>query len=433
MSANFETRLAPLAQALRSGELNLSDYLSQLETYFETENERIQALLPEAHRFERLRREAAALEARYPDPSARPPLFGVPVGVKDIFHAEGFVTQAGSKLPAEILTGPEAESVTLLKQAGALILGKTVTTEFAYFAPGPTRNPHNIGHTPGGSSSGSAAAVAAGLSPLALGTQTIGSVVRPAAFCGCVGFKPSAGRVSRAGVIPLSPTLDHVGFFTQDVPGAILAAGVLVREWQADVSPGQPPVLGIPVGPYLEKASSEGLAHFQATCQKLAQAGYTIKEVPAMQNFDEIYAWHNDLVAIEIAQVHEKWFKQYQDLYHPKTAALIKRGHQIAHGSARVYHSERERLRHELSQLMSQHNLSLWVAPAAPGTAPKGLDSTGNPVMNLPWTYAGLPAISLPAGTGQNGLPLGLQVVGGWLADEKLLAWAVRLAEVAGA
>lgn len=429
MTATLETRLAPLARALRSDQLFLTDYLRKLEGHFEAENKRIQALLPEKGRFERLNREAVALMARYPKPEFRPPLYGVPVAVKDIFHVEGFLTQAGSKLPAELLTGPEAESVTLLRQAGALILGKTVTTEFAYFAPGPTRNPRNIAHTPGGSSSGSAAAVAAGLSPLALGTQTIGSVVRPAAFCGCVGFKPSAGRVSRAGVIPLSPTLDHVGFFTQDVPGAILAASVLCRAWQADVSPTEQPVLGVPLGPYLEKASNEGLEHLQATQKKLAQAGYTIKEVSAMENFDEIYAWHNDLLAIEAAQVHEKWIEQYGDLYHPKTAALIERGHQIAHGSARVYHTERDRLRQELTQLMAQHDISLWIAPAAPGAAPAGLESTGNPVMNLPWTYAGLPAINLPAGAGQNGLPLGLQVVGGWQEDEKLLAWATQLAK----
>ena len=151
--------------------------------------------------------------------------------MKDIFHVKGFLTRAGSGLPVDLLTGPEAESVTQLKQAGALILGKTVTTEFAYFAPGPTRNPRNPAHTPGGSSSGSAAAVGAGLCPLALGTQTIGSILRPASFCGVVGFKPSFGRISSAGVIPFAVSLDHIGFFTQDVAGATLAAAVLCKNW----------------------------------------------------------------------------------------------------------------------------------------------------------------------------------------------------------
>ncbi len=142
----------------------------------------------------------------------RPPLFGIPIGIKDIFHVNGFSTHAGSRLPPKQLMGEEAKCVSDLKKAGALILGKTVTTEFAYFEPGPTMNPHNPNHTPGGSSSGSAAAVAAGLCPLALGSQTIGSIIRPASFCGVVGYKPSYDRISRDGVIPVSPSLDHIGF-----------------------------------------------------------------------------------------------------------------------------------------------------------------------------------------------------------------------------
>src|SRR5688572_1972244 len=256
MIRNVETRLAPLAEALRTGQCDLQDYLNKLEAQFEAENERILAFLPEEGRFQRLQREVQELETRYPDPESRPPLYGVPIGVKDIFHVDGFPTQAGSKLPAELLAGREARSVRQLKGAGALILGKTVTTEFAYFGPGPTRNPCNVEHTPGGSSSGSAAAVASGLCPLALGTQTVGSIIRPAAFCGVIGFKPSRGRISTAGVIPLSPTLDHVGFFTQDVAGAELAASVLCEGWRhISLSPRRGLVLGIPRGAYLDRAT----------------------------------------------------------------------------------------------------------------------------------------------------------------------------------
>ena len=202
-------------------------YFDQLEATFEEREPKVQAFLPEGNRFDRLRREYKALEQRYPDPDSRPPLFGLPLGVKDIFHADGFETHAGSNLPADRLTGDQAASLTQLKEAGALVLGKTVTTEFAYFAPGPTRNPHNPKHTPGGSSSGSAAGVAAGLVPAAFGTQTVGSINRPAAFCGVVGLKPSYGRVSVEGVIPLAPSLDHVGFFTTDVAGAMVMAPLL--------------------------------------------------------------------------------------------------------------------------------------------------------------------------------------------------------------
>jgi Asp-tRNA(Asn)/Glu-tRNA(Gln) amidotransferase A subunit family amidase len=430
MITHIETKLEPLAAALRQGELELKDYLKQLETEFDAENDRIQAFLPEEGRFERLLREAAALEARYPEPESRPPLFGVPVGVKDIFHADGFPTRAGSRLPAELLAGPEAESVTLLKQAGALILGKTVTTEFAYFGPGPTRNPHNPEHTPGGSSSGSAAAVAAGLCPLALGTQTIGSIIRPASFCGAVGFKPSYGRISAKGVIPISISLDHVGFFAQDVAGIKLTAAQLCHDWQAELASAEKPVLGIPTGPYLQKASAEGLDHFQTVIQKLEEADFLVQAVEVLEEFDEIVAWHNDLMAGEMAQVHRDWFEQYKELYHPKTAALIERGHQVPASSLRVYAAARERLRDELEDLMAEYRLSLWIAPAAAGTAPHGLESTGDPIMNLPWTNAGLPAISLPSGFGHNGLPLGIQLIGRWQDDEKLLGWAEQVAAV---
>ncbi|MCB0162955.1 MAG: amidase [Anaerolineae bacterium] len=430
MSPSFETQLAPLAQALRSGTLPLADYLARLEPYFDENNEPVQAFLPEENRFERLQQEAAALEAQYPIPSARPPLYGVPIGVKDIFHVNGFKTQAGSNLPADKLTGPEAESVTRLKQMGALILGKTVTTEFAYFAPGPTRNPHNLEHTPGGSSSGSAAAVAAHLCPLTLGTQTVGSVVRPASFCGVVGFKPTSGRISAAGVIPLSPTLDHIGVFTPDVAGAAKAAGLLCADWQAVSPTTERPRLGIPAGPYLDRVGPDGLAHFQKTVTTLAQSGYTLESLTVMPDFDEIYEAHMALMAAEAAAVHQDWFAEFEDRYRSKTAELIKRGQNVTPELIETARASREYLRDNLQTLMNEHNIDLWISPAAVGPAPAGLDSTGDPVMNLPWTFAGLPSLNLPSGFSENGLPLGLQLSGGWNADEMLLTWAEPIAQL---
>ena len=429
MHNSVETRLAPLAEALRTGELRLSAYLESLEAFFEPENKRIEAFLPEAGRFDRLRRQASELAARYPTAESRPALYGIPVGVKDIFHVDGLPTKAGSQLPQDHLSGPQADSVTRLKQAGALVLGKTVTTEFAYFAPGPTRNPNNIDHTPGGSSSGSAAAVSAGLCPLALGTQTVGSVVRPAAFCGSVGFKPTSGRISTGGVIPLSLTLDHVGFFNQDVAGAALNASVLCQGWQTGGTQTERPVLGVPAGPYLEKTSAEGLKHFQATRAKLEDAGFEVRAVEVMPNFDEIVTWHMDLTAAEASAFHEDWFGEFGDRYHPKTRALIERGHQVTPEQIRVYRAGRNQLRRDLEIPMAEHKIALWISPAAIGAAPAGLDSTGDPVMNLPWTYAGFPALTLPTGLAENGLPLGLQLVAGWNKDEQLLAWAGQIAE----
>jgi Asp-tRNA(Asn)/Glu-tRNA(Gln) amidotransferase A subunit family amidase len=418
--------LLPLINILRSGELPLATYLSQLEKRFHQWEPKVQAFVREEVRFDRLRSEAQSLLEKYPQPENRPPLFGVPIGVKDIFHVQGFETRAGSRLPPEVLKGREARSITVLKEAGALIMGKTVSTEFAYFAPGPTRNPYDNRHTPGGSSSGSAAAVATGLCPIALGTQTIGSVNRPAAFCGVVGFKPSYDRIARTGVIPLAPSLDHIGVFTAEVAGAELAASVLCPDWHLAVIEGLP-VLGIPEGPYLERASAEGLAHFRATCQRLADAGCIIKPIPAMADFADIVERHNLILAAEAAQVHADWFASYGHLYHEKTVALIERGRRISVGELAEAITGRQRLRQELIGLMDERGIDLWLAPAARGPAPRGLDSTGDPVMNLPWSHCGLPSISLPAGANSAGLPLGLQVIGRWYEDEKLLEWAAEI------
>jgi Asp-tRNA(Asn)/Glu-tRNA(Gln) amidotransferase A subunit family amidase len=180
--------LVATATALRSGQLDLLTLIEEVCNRVDAQEPLTHTLVPEPGRRARLLNEATALQKRFPSPESRPPLYGVLLGVKDIFYADGFPTRAGSQLPSEVFTGAEASCVTKVREARALLLGKTVTTEFAYFEPGPTRNPHNLDHTPGGSSSGSAAAVAAGFCPVALGTQTIGSVIRPAAFCGIVGF-----------------------------------------------------------------------------------------------------------------------------------------------------------------------------------------------------------------------------------------------------
>lgn len=418
--------LPALADCLRGGELALHEYIAQLERRCAEREPAVLAFVPEDGRFERLHRQAKELQARFPYPATRPALFGVAVGVKDIFHVTGFSTTAGSKLPPDILRGAEAASVVRLKDAGALILGKTVTTEFAYFGPGPTRNPHNAAHTPGGSSSGSAAAVGAGLAPLTVGTQTIGSIVRPASFCGVAGFKPTYERVSRAGVIPLSPSLDHVGPFATDVAGVGLAASVLIADWRLEIGELAQPVLGVPEGPYLSHASDEMLAHFRATCRTLADAGYSVKPVAALPDFEAICERHNLIVAAEAARVHMHWFAEYRSLYHPKTVELIERGLTVTNEQLREALPSRDALRAELAALMDAHTIDVWLSPAAPGPAPAGLDSTGNPVMNLPWTHAGLPVLNLPSGR-LAGLPVGLQLAGRWNADEELLQWALEI------
>jgi Asp-tRNA(Asn)/Glu-tRNA(Gln) amidotransferase A subunit family amidase len=431
----FPRDLPALADALRTGRLPLRQYLERIEARFTEVEPKLQAFMSEPGRCERLRREAAALEAVYPDPAARPPLYGMPVGVKDIFHVEGLPTTGGSKLPPDELAGPESAAVTALKQAGALILGKTVSTEFAYFGPGPTRNPHSptgTTHTPGGSSSGSAAAVAAGLCPVALGTQTIGSVIRPAAFCGVVGYKPSYGRISTAGVIPLSPSLDHIGIFASPGAGVTYVAELLCRDWRT-VNPRGRPIFGVPAGPYFDQAGDEAQAHFRQVLRQLEAAGYLVRSVPAMPDFEDIRARHNLTVAAEAAQVHAQWYARFGAHYHPKTVELIERGQRVSASALAAALAGREQLRRELTALMDEHGLDAWIAPSAPGPAPEGLASTGDPVMNLPWTHSGLPAVNIPTGRAANGLPLGTQVIGRWREDEALLAWsAAQLAGVVG-
>lgn len=428
--------LPDLATGLRDGSLDVFDYLDQLEPFFDEREPDVLAFVPEngrlrSNRFLRLRTQALALLKQYPNPANRPPLFCVPVGVKDIFHVDGFVTRAGSNLPADLFQGAEAASVTALKNAGALILGKTITTEFAYFGAGETRNPYNREHTPGGSSSGSAAAVGAGMAALTLGTQTIGSINRPAAFCGAVGYKPSYGRIAKTGVLPLSASTDHVGLFAKTAVSAQFAAQLMVNYWQP-TSPSPALTVGVPEGRYLEHADDESLAHFRATCAKLQAAGVTVKPIAAMPDFDTIAARHAYLVDAEMATIHADWFAIYPDLYQPKTAEHIQMGENAEVKKVGAAINGRFQLRTHLTDLMAQHGITLWLSPSAVGPAPHGLDGTGSPIMNLPWSYAGLPTITLPSGFAANGLPLGLQLAGGWYADEALFTDAIVIEDQLG-
>lgn len=422
-----------LVEELRAGQLLLPDFLAQVEARFMEQESSIQAFVTDEKRFDRLYEEAEALILAYPDLIRRPLMFGAPLGVKDIFYVEGFPLQAGSRLPSDVfqpvdaLQGKEAKSVSRLLDAGALFFGKTVTTEFAYFSPGPTRNPHNPEHTPGGSSSGSAAAVAAGFCHIALGTQTIGSIIRPASFCGVVGVKPTYDRISREGVIPLSPSLDHVGFFVPDVESALHAARVLFMDWDEPTLPLKKPRLGIPDGPYLQSISQESLAHFDRVYKQLGSAGYEVQHIEVMPDFAEIRARHDVIMSTEAAEVHDDWFGKYENLYSKQLADLIHRGQQVTSNQFQSALAARDSFRADMRRTFLDNNIDLWISPSTVGPAPRGLDSTGDPVMNLPWTQAGLPAISLPAGKSQDGLPLGLQVVGNWYKDESLFFWAREL------
>jgi Asp-tRNA(Asn)/Glu-tRNA(Gln) amidotransferase A subunit family amidase len=387
----------------------------------ESEDPRVHAFVAEPGRRARLLA-AAGLATRSAGSERKPALYGVVAGIKDVIRVDGLPTRAGSRLPAEILAGPQARAVGRLLAAGALVAGKTVTAEFAVIAPGPTRNPRAPGHTPGGSSSGSAAAVAAGMVPLALGTQTIASVIRPAAFCGVAGFRPTYGRVPADGVIAYAPSLDTVGWFAPDVDGLTRAAAVLCGDWQPQ-APSRMPSLAIPAGPFLEPASALALEQFSAQVAVLRASGITVRTAPVPGDFGEIMRALYVITRYELARGHARWHGSHADDYQPQTAAMIREGQAISAGEHAAAVAFQARFAGRLAGEMDAREVDAWITPAATGPAPAGLASTGDPVMSVPWSLAGLPAVSVPAGRA-GPLPLGLQCAGRPGADENLLAHA---------
>lgn len=425
--------LFQLAENLRNEKVDLLEYIHVLCDRVEKIDQHIHSLLPEPNRRKRLVEEATQLQRRFPDLSNRPPLYGIPVGIKDIFLTEKLPTRAGSKLPVELFAGKEASAVTKLKEAGALILGKTVTTEFAHFEPGPTVNPHNHNYTPGGSSSGSAAIVSAGLIPLALGTQTSGSVLRPAAFCGVYGFKPSYDRIPKDGLIYCAKSVDHIGLFTQDIKSMKVASSVLCKEWKIEEVRNKKISsikLGIPEGKYLAQMSDEGLRKFTLQLKVLEENGFSLTFIPMFENLEEIVHLHETLIAKEMADYHAQWFEQYESLYGPRTIKTIRHGQTVSEEELIKARNARMQVRKQIETIMDDYEIDLFISPAALGPAPKGLRDIGNPAMNIPWTNAGLPSITIPVGKADNHLPLGLQLVAKFMEDEKLLTMAEQINEV---
>ncbi|MEJ3654414.1 amidase [Actinomycetes bacterium KLBMP 9759] len=382
----------------------------------------LHAFVDEPGRRERLTRQVADLPEG--------PLHGLPVGVKDIFGVDGLPTGAGTALPHVLFDGPEATAVSRLRAAGAVVLGKTVTTEFAFVAPGPTRNPRNPAHTPGGSSSGSAAAVAAGIVPLAIGTQTVGSVLRPAAFCGVAAFKPGYGRVPTDGVVANAPSFDTVGAFAADLDVLEAATAVLCDGWvRAPVD--RPAVLGVPVGPYLAQVDPVALAVFEECVGKLAAAGHTVLRVPMLADIADVRVRHYRINLFEFARGHAEWFDAHLGSYRPATVELIRDGRSVPVADYRAALEQREAFARQLAERTRAEGVDVWVSPSALGPAPVGLASTGDAAMNLPWTQARMPVLGLPAGA-LGGLPLGIQFAGGVGTDEQLMGWSRQWQEALG-
>jgi Asp-tRNA(Asn)/Glu-tRNA(Gln) amidotransferase A subunit family amidase len=391
-------------------------------------------------------RQAAQLDAERERGAVRGILHGVPLGIKDVFYTAGLKTTAGSRLLADFIPPRDAAAVRRLKQAGALILGKTATTEFAYLDPAQTRNPWRLEHTPGGSSSGSAAAVAARMCFGALGTQTVGSTIRPAAYCGIIGLKPTYGRVSRAGVIPLAEGLDHVGVLARTVTDAAFMLQVLaghdpddprassraVPDYLAALKdPPTPPRIGVLRAGIFTDADEEVRACVDNAAQRLVGAGAALSEIDPPQSLPHTA----QALAVEVAYGAAAWGQSFSDrdraLLGKQIRELIEYGLKVTPAQYEEAERLRDRLREEVTELFE--HVDLLLTPSTPTSAPKGLNSTGDPRFIAPWTFAGMPVIGMPVGLDSQGLPVGIQLIGPPFAEDRLLAHARWCESVIGA
>ncbi len=367
---------------------------------------------------------AKRLEKELKEGRRRGPLHGIPVGVKDIFYTAGMKTEAGSKSWKGFIPSYDSTAIARLKDAGAIILGKTQTTEFASFDPAPTHNPWNLNHTPGGSSSGSGAAVAARMCPIALGSQTGGSTLRPASYNGIVGFKGEHGRISAYGVVPLSWNLDHVGILTRSVEDAALTfqvvAGYDPRDMYSLDAPTPdpmpslgrktPPKLGLARGYFFENADEEMWRHTEKIAEKLRKAGAEVIDVALPPNFRVAADVNRIIMRVEAAAYHEEMFAKKKDLYGPNIRSLIEDGLKTPVTLYARALEMRLEMRAKITPLLKE--LDAMLTPGAIGEAPEGLGSTGDAAMQRPWSTMSIPTIGLPAGMSKKGLPLGIQLAG---------------------
>ncbi len=362
-------------------------------------------------------------------------LAGIPVGVKDIIATAGMLTTNGSPIYADAVPDEDAWIVAETKRLGGTVFGKTVTTEFAWRHPGPTVNPWNPAHTPGGSSSGSAAAVGAGVLPLAFGTQTMGSIIRPAAYCGVVGYKPSFGAIPREGVHPLAGSLDHVGFFTRTAADAAAAHCLYIERdeapvlseaaWAAYFPPIRPPRLAVMRTGYFSRATPAQRENFDEALRRLAAAGAVLQEFDLPEDTALIVDSANLMLDYEAARIYAPLVDAHPDKTSDRLKQLVAAGMAVSTARYEAALALQTRLRAGLGD---------WIAPCeailtlpATGQAPRGLDETGDASFCAPWTLAGVPSVTIPSGWTPDGLPLGLQIAGPHGADRATLsiaAWA---------
>ncbi|MDP2004060.1 MAG: amidase [Rubrivivax sp.] len=368
--------------------------------------------------------EAALAQARALDAGPwRGPLHGLPLGLKDLFDTAEMPTTYGSAIYAGNLPAADAATVALCREAGAVLPGKTVSTEFAYFHPGATRNPHALGHTPGGSSSGSAAAVADAMLPLALGTQTAGSIIRPAAYCGVVGYKPSLGRVPRAGVKSLSETLDVVGGFGRSVRDVALLGAVLTGDPRLlHDGPASAPRIGLCPTPEWPLADTDVRAAWAQAVQALGPQAARLSDAAWPAAMPDLVALQKAVMAFEMARALSHERVQHRAKLSPRLVGLLDEGWAIGGETHAANIAATAAARRLAETWFDDHDVLL--APSAMGEAPDGINATGDPLFCRGWTLLGLPCVHLPFARGRQGLPVGLQLVGRAGDDHRLLAAA---------
>ncbi len=423
--------------ALREGRMSAETLVGACLARIRADEERVQAwafideelALEQARRLDEVRREGHTAG----------PLHGLPVGVKDIIDTADMPTEDGTVLHAGRCPEHDATVVERLRLAGAVILGKTVTTELATYAPGKTRNPHHPLHTPGGSSSGSAAAVAANMVPVAIGTQTNGSVIRPAAYCGVYGYKPTFGRVSRHGILRQSQPLDQVGFFARSVEDLAIIAEPLTGHDERDPDtrlmarprllevalqePPLSPMFAFTKTPNWGETEEQTRLAFDELCAALGAQSIPF-DVPAV--FGDTWQWHRTIMEADLARHFHKFYERGRDRLSESLRGQIERGRQV---SAVDYNNAVDRIEPAgaaFDEIFDRCDVILTAATAGP--APRGLESTGSPAFCTLWTFAGMPAVTLPLLHAENGMPMGVQLVGRRGDDARLLRTARWLA-----
>lgn len=418
----------PRSLTVREAARQIAERRLAAETLTAAYLDRIEAREPIVGAWQYLDREQALATARRRDAEPpRGPLHGIPLAVKDLIDTVDMPTTYGSSIYHGHRPAADASCVALAKAAGAVVVGKTVTTEFAAFTPGKTTNPRNPAHTPGGSSSGSAAAVADGMAPLAFGTQTAGSVIRPAAYCGCVGYKPSFGLINRAGVKPLADSLDTVGVLAPTVEDAAFFVGVLSERpaLRHLAMPSEAPRFGLYRTPMWDAAEPATAAALDEARAALERAGAAVAELAVAPEHHGLAEAQNTIMCFEAVRAfaHERTLHSAE--LSPRFAQMLDAGMAIGADEYDRALARAVAARVGLAAFFGACDAVL--VPAAPGEAPIGLGNTGDPIFNRMWTLLGVPCVTLPARWAENGLPTGVQLVGRAGDDARLMACAAFL------